>query len=92
MYLHLGKDTVVNTATIICILDLETTTISKHTKTFLKVATEEGFVKNVSNEKEIPKSYIICEVDGQSIVYMTNISTRALAGRVEKGSKLYDVL
>ena len=36
MYLHLGKDTVVNTKHIIAILDLESASISKNTRDFLK--------------------------------------------------------
>ena len=82
MYLHLGSDTVVNTKNIISIMDLESSSISKYSKEFLKTAEEEGFVKNVS--EEIPKSFIICEEKGQSVIYLTNISTKALAGRIRK--------
>ncbi len=82
MYLHLGCDTVVNTKNIISILDLESTSVSKYSKEFLKIVEEEGFVRNVS--EEIPRSFIICEEKGQSVVYITNISTKALAGRVKK--------
>ena len=56
--------------------------MSPNTREFLKVIEEEGFVRNVS--EEIPKTYVVCEVDGQSVVYVTNISSKALAGRVEK--------
>jgi len=82
MYLHLGCDTVVNTRDIISILDLESTSISKYSKEFLKIVEEEGFVRNVS--EEIPKSFVICEEKGQSVIYITNISTKALAGRIKK--------
>ena len=82
MYLHLGCDTVVNTKNIIAVLDLESTSISKFSKEFLKVVEEEGFVKNVS--EEIPKSFIVCEEEGQSVIYITNISTKALSGRIKK--------
>lgn len=83
MYVHLGADTVVKTENIISIMDLESSSISKFSKEFLKTAEEEGFVKNVSDE--IPKSFIICEEKGQSVIYLTNISTKALAGRIKKG-------
>ena len=86
MYLHLGNETVVNTKNIISILDLESTSISKFSKEFLKTAEEEGFVRNVSDE--IPKSFIICEENGQSVVYITNISTKTLAGRIRKRAVL----
>ena len=81
MYLHLGKGTIVNTSDIIAIMDLESSSMSPNTREFLKVIEEEGFVRNVS--EEIPKTYVVCEVDGQSVVYVTNISSKALAGRVE---------
>ena len=84
MYIHLGCDTVVNTKNIISILDLESTSVSKYSKEFLKIVEEEGFVRNVS--EEIPKSFVICEEKGQSVVYITNISTKALAGRIKKGN------
>ncbi|MBO5364936.1 MAG: DUF370 domain-containing protein [Clostridia bacterium] len=82
MYLHLGSDTVVNTKNIIAILDLESTSMSKNTKDFLKIVEEEGFVRNVS--EELPKTFVLCEIDGQSVIYITNISSKALAGRAER--------
>lgn len=82
MYLHLGSDTVVNTKNIIAILDLESTSMSKNTKDFLKIVEEEGFVRNVS--EELPKTFVLCEIDGQSVIYITNISSKALAGRVAR--------
>ncbi len=82
MYLHLGKGTVVNTANIIAIMDLESSSVSANTREFLRVVEEEGFVKNVS--EELPRTYVVCEIDGQSVVYVTNISSKALAGRAEK--------
>ena len=82
MYLHLGRDTVVNTKNIIAFLDLESTSMSANSREFLKIVEEEGFVRNVS--EEIPKTVVLCEIDGQSVVYITNISSKALAGRTER--------
>ena len=44
----------------------------------------EGYV--VANDLfgEFYKSIVICEEKGQSVVYITNISTKALAGRIKK--------
>ena len=83
MYLHLGSDTVVNTKNVIAILDLESTSQSQNTRDFLKIVEEEGFVRNVSDE--IPKTFVLCEIDGQSVIYITNISSKALAGRLARG-------
>ena len=82
MYLHLGADTFVNTKNIIAFLDLESTSMSANSREFLKIVEEEGFVRNVS--EEIPKTVVLCEIDGQSVVYITNISSKALAGRTER--------
>ncbi len=82
VYLHLGKDVSVNTKNIIAILDLESTSVSKSTRDFLKVVEEEGFVRNVS--EEIPRTFVLCEINGQSVIYITNISSRALAGRTQR--------
>lgn len=83
MYLHLGSDTVVNTKNVIAILDLESTSQSQNTRDFLKIVEEEGFVRNVSDE--IPKTFVLCEIDGQSVIYITNISSKELAGRSARG-------
>ena len=79
MYLHLGQDVSVNSKNIIGIMDLESTSMSKASREFLKVIEEEGFVRNVSDD--LPKSYVICEIDGKSVVYITNISSRTLEKR-----------
>ncbi len=80
--MHLGKDTVVNTKNIISILDLESTSVSKFSKEFLKMMEEEGFVRNVS--EELPKSFVVCEEKGQAVIYITNISTKTLSGRIKR--------
>ncbi len=79
MYLHLGQDVVVSLKNVIAILDMDNTTISKISKEFLKTAEEEGFVENVSDD--LPKSYVICEVDKKSKVYISPISSVTLLKR-----------
>ncbi|NLP15126.1 MAG: DUF370 domain-containing protein [Clostridium sp.] len=79
MFLHIGGDYVVSLRNIIAIMDLETTTISKDTKEFLKIAEEEGFVKSIT--EEIPKSFIITEIDKKSKIYLSPISSITLQKR-----------
>ena len=57
MYIHLGQETVVKEEDIIGIFDLDSTTISKHSRKFLNVAEKNGEVFNVSYE--LPKSFIL---------------------------------
>lgn len=79
MFIHLGKDVAVPIKSIIAILDLESTTTSKITKEFLKVAQEEGFIENIS--EDIPKSFIITEQDKKSKIYLSHISSVTLQKR-----------
>ena len=85
MYLQLGQDVVVSTRHVVAILDMEKTTISKITKEFLKGSEEEGFVVNVS--QDLPKSYVICEIDGNQKIFISAISSATLLKRSQqKGS------
>ncbi|NLY43440.1 MAG: DUF370 domain-containing protein [Clostridiaceae bacterium] len=79
MYLHLGGDVVVNLKNVISIMDLETTTVSKISKEFLAIAEEEGFIENISND--LPKSFIITEIDKKSKIYLSPISSVTLCKR-----------
>ena len=82
MYIHIGQDVSIRFNTIILIVDLEKTTISKITKEFLKISEEEDFITNVS--EKIPRTAIICEDNGRSRVYLTNISSSTITKRVNK--------
>lgn len=79
MFLHIGGDVVIPIKDIIAILDIETTTISKDTKEFLRIAEEEGFVETVS--EDLPKSFIITENNKKSKIYLSPISSLTLQKR-----------
>lgn len=79
MFLHIGGDVVIPMKTVIAILDIETTTLSKDTKEFLKIAEEEGFIEAISDD--IPKSFIITETEKKSRIYLTPISSVTLQKR-----------
>lgn len=81
MYLHLGENVVVNEKDIISIIDLENSTISAHTKNFLRIAQQQNQVVDVS--PELPKSAIICEKKGKKTVYISQISTSTLLKRAD---------
>ena len=87
MFLHLGSDVVVNTKYIVAIMDLETTSVSKRTQEFLKKATKNNCVVNVSNE-DLPKSYVIVNEKGKNIVYISPISSQTLNKRSENNEFL----
>lgn len=79
MFLHLGGDIVVNLKDVIAIMDLDVTSTSKITREFLAVAEEEGFVVNVSSD--LPKSYILTEIDKVSKIFVSPISSATLLKR-----------
>lgn len=79
MFVHIGGDTVILLKYIIGIFDLESTTVSGDTRDFLKVAEEEGFIESISNE--LPKSFIITEINKKSRIYLSPISSITLKKR-----------
>jgi len=79
MFLHIGGDFVVPIKNVIAIMDLESTSLSKDTRDFLSVAEEEGFIESIS--EDIPKSFIITEIDKKSKIYLSPISSVTLQKR-----------
>lgn len=82
MYLHLGRDVVVDNKTIVAIFDLDKTTIGKITKDYLKNAQIENRVVNVSDD--LPKSFIVCENNNITTIYISQISAITLLRRSKK--------
>lgn len=89
MFLHLGGDTVVNLKDVIAIMDLDVTSTSKITREFLAVAEEEGFVVNVS--EDLPKSYVLTEIDHKSKLFVSPISSATLLKRAKNFQNLINV-
>lgn len=79
MFLHLGGNTVVALADVVAIFDIESTTISRETREFLRVQEEEGFVTSVSDD--IPKAFVVTENSKGIKVYLTSISSATLHKR-----------
>jgi len=94
MFLHIGGNVVIPAKNIIAIFDIDSTTVSKDTRDFLKVAEEEGFVESISDD--LPKSFIITEVDKKSKIYLSPISSTTLLKRslyiksISKSKTLFD--
>ena len=78
MYLHLGQESSVRTLDILGIFDLDTASLSRHTRDYLAAAEKAGRVVTVTGE--LPKSFIVTQ--GQaSGVYITQISAATLKKR-----------
>ncbi len=85
MYVHLGADTVVRTGDIVGVFDLDNTTVSKHTREYLRAAQIENRVVNVSNE--LPRSFVVCRKRNESEeLYISPISVQTLLKRLTENS------
>ena len=82
MYIHLGRDYVLNDRDIIGIFNLETTTISPRGREFLNYAQKNGAV--VSLSEELPQSYVLADGAVVDTVYLSQLSPAALRRRAEK--------
>ena len=83
MYLHLGKDTVINDTDIIGIFDLDTSTVSRHTRKYLNIA--EKNKETVTVSYELPKSFVVCvkQKSKEKKIYISQISPLTLLKRSE---------
>lgn len=79
MYLHLGQDTVITTESIVAMFDIDACTVSKKTRDFLANAEKNGRVINVSFE--LPRSFVVCEKNGETTVFISQLSTKTLLNR-----------
>jgi len=95
MYLHLGGDTVVDTKTVLGIFDLDNASWSRHTRDFLHRVQQENRVVNVTDD--LPRSMVLCSVEGEERVYISLLSSATLMKRAESGlsgmeSAAYNIL
>ncbi len=83
MYLHLGNDIVVRKSDIMAVFDLDNTSQSIQTRTYLANCEKTGRVVNASGF-ELPKSFVVCaEPDGQR-VYLCQLNSSTLLKRSEQ--------
>lgn len=80
MYLHLGQDSIIRTRDILGIFDLDTASLSQHTRAYLAQAEKAGRVVTVADE--LPKSFIVAiGAKGGHTVYLSQISAGTLKKR-----------
>ena len=80
MYIHLGRDYVLNDRDVIGIFTLETTTISPRGREFLNYAQKNGAV--VSLSEELPQCYVLADAPVDT-VYLSELSSTAMKKRTE---------
>ena len=80
MYIHLGRDYVLNDRDVSGIFKLETTTIAPRGREFLNDAQKNGAV--VSLSEELPQSYVLADAPVDT-VYLSELSSTAMKKRTE---------
>ena len=79
MYLSIGNDMAVREKSIIGIFDMDNTTTSARTRTFLESAEKEGQVVPCD---DLPKSFILTAEYGMARIYLTSLSSHTLEKRL----------
>lgn len=80
MYLSIGNDMAVRKKTIIGIFDMDNTTTSKRTRTFLEHAEKEGAVVACD---DLPKAFVLTTEYGFHRVYLSSLNTATLEKRLK---------
>lgn len=77
MYIHIGGDTVVESGSIVSILEIENTSTSKITKDFFR----KNGKKVINVSEDLPRSFVITKENDETNVYISPISTATLYKR-----------
>ena len=84
MYLHLGQDVLIPKSAVVAVFDLDNASQSRVTRDFLKKAELAGQVINVSDE--LPKAFVLVRRDGETRVYLTQLSSATLLKRSDENT------
>lgn len=80
-YIALGKEKYVSSADVIGVFDLDITSQSHLTRSFLRASEKAGNVDNTA--EDIPKSFIVCKEREKHSVYLSQMATATLAKRFD---------
>jgi len=61
MYLYLGGDIAVPLRALVGIFDLDTVTVSRHSRDFLRRAQQDGRVRDTGGGRDLPKSFVLTD-------------------------------
>lgn len=79
IYLNLGGGSVVRRSSVVAICDIDNTTCSRATRELLAAAEKAGEVINAA--EDLPRSFVLCEEDGERRVWLSSLSSAALSRR-----------
>lgn len=79
MYFHIGQNMMIAKSDVVGVFDLDNTSSSHLTRSFLARMEKAGNVVNAS--EDIPKSFVLCEEHGKITVYLSQLSYQTLLRR-----------
>lgn len=79
MYLNIGNDMAVRDSSVIGIFDMDNTSTSKRTRTFLEKAQKNGEIVPCD---DLPKSFVLTVEYGMTKVYESTLATATLEKRI----------
>ncbi len=79
MFLHIGNDVVVRNEDVIAVFDMDNTTVSKQSRSFLSGAQKSGQVTDIC--EDLPKSYVITSFEDKNKVFISSVSSQTIAKR-----------
>lgn len=82
MYIHLGHVTLTALKDIVGIFDMDTATVQKATRNFLRQGEINHEIINVSNE--LPKTFVVCERKGVKKTYISPVAVGTLEKRLNR--------
>lgn len=89
MYLHVGNGKSLKKKSIVGIFDLDTATVSKHTKAYIDKISREGKISY--EDFDLPRSFIVSvDTEGEERVQLSRISTLGLKLRAEMSTVEYN--
>ena len=87
MYLHVGNGESIKESEILGIFDLDTATISKHTKKYISDLQKKGLVEYA--DFDLPRSFLVYGKKGNIKVKLSRISSLGLNQRIDNELKGY---
>ena len=81
MYLHIGQSVLVPFESVLGEFDLDNSSWSHRTRSFLEKAEKEVRVVNAASD--LPRSFVLCREGERSTVFLSQLSTATLKGRLE---------
>jgi len=89
VYIHIGDGTYIRAQDVVGIFDLENTTTMRATAEFLHISQEEAFTVNAVKRGEMPKSFILADINGMSRVYISPVTSQTLYSRLSAADRKY---